>query len=191
MAKGETDISSVSYNTSINFEDYNQLLNAFKETHEKANRLALLNNRLKGLNNWLENRAKALEEELNNLKNDFENLELIYKKSYCKCDSSFCENCESHEKKVHYLVKTVDKLSKGKSNFETVLSSQKLYFWKSWIGFNPQSKKSGVSNPFSTLCEKQPIEKSKQPVVSCFYCMKKGHFVIFCELGNFLFLKVF
>jgi len=75
---------------------------------------------LKGLTNWLENRIKTLEEELENLKNDFQNLELIYKNSSCKCDLSVCE---SLQKKVHYLVKTVDKLSKEKSNFETVLTS--------------------------------------------------------------------
>jgi len=46
MAKEETDV-----NTSINFENYSQLLDAFKETHEEANTLALSNNRLKGLNN--------------------------------------------------------------------------------------------------------------------------------------------
>jgi len=67
--------------------------------------------------NWLENRVKALEEELKNSKTDFENLEMLYKNSFCKCDSLVCENCESLEKKVHYLVKTVDKLSKDKSNF--------------------------------------------------------------------------
>jgi len=44
MAKGETVSSSVSSNTSINFEKYSQLLEAFKETHEEANRMALLNN---------------------------------------------------------------------------------------------------------------------------------------------------
>jgi len=45
------------------------------------------------MNNWLENIVKKLEEELNNSKNDFENLEMIYKNSFCKCDSSFHENC--------------------------------------------------------------------------------------------------
>jgi len=57
MAKGESETSSVSYNTSINFENYSQLLDAFKEICEEANTLALLNNQLKGLNNWLENRV--------------------------------------------------------------------------------------------------------------------------------------
>jgi len=48
-------------------------------------------------------------------KNDFENLEKHCKNSSHVCDSLVCENCENHEKKVHYLVRTVDKLSKGKS----------------------------------------------------------------------------
>jgi len=70
MAKEEDDASSVSSCTSLNAENYSQLLQAFKETHEEANRLAFLNNRLKGLNNWLKNRVKALEEELENSKTD-------------------------------------------------------------------------------------------------------------------------
>ena len=53
---------------------------------------------------------------------------MIYQNSSCNCDSISCENCESLQKKVLYLVKTMDKLSKGKSNFETVLSSQNCVF---------------------------------------------------------------
>jgi len=86
-------------------------------------------------------------------------------------------------------VKIVDKLSKGNSNFEIVLSSKKCVFGKAGLGFNPQSKKSGVSKPFSTFLEKQLIEKSKQPIVSCLYCMKKGHFVRFCRVRKFSVLK--
>jgi len=76
---------------------------------------------LKSKNNWLKNRVKILEEELNNSKIDFEILEMVYQNSSCKCDSSSCENCLSLQKKVHYLLKTLD--NKGKSNFETVLAS--------------------------------------------------------------------
>ena len=79
--------------------------------------MVLSNNRLKGLNNWLENRVKTLEEELEKSKIDFEKLEKHCKNSSHVYDSLVCENCENHEKKVHYLVSTVDKLSKGKSNF--------------------------------------------------------------------------
>ena len=63
MAKKEDDSSRVSSSNSSNAENYSQLLQAFQETHEKANWLALLNNRLKGMNNLLENRVKSLEEE--------------------------------------------------------------------------------------------------------------------------------
>jgi len=90
------------------------------------------------MNNWLENRVKTLEEELENSKTDFENLEIVYKNSSCKCDTLICENSENLEKKVHYLVKTVDKLSKGQSNFENVLTSQNCVFGKARLGFNPE-----------------------------------------------------
>ena len=97
MARKEDDSSSVSSSNSSNSENYSQLLQAFQETHEEANRLALLNNRLKEKNNWLENRVKTLEEELENSKTNFENLEISYKNSSCKCDALGCENCENLE----------------------------------------------------------------------------------------------
>jgi len=146
MTKKEDDSSSVSSSNSSSSENYSQLLQAFQETHEEANRLALLNNQLKGMNNWLENRVKTLEEELENSKIDFENLEIVYKNSSCKCDTLICQNCENLEKKVHYLVKTVDKLSKGQSNFENVLASQNCVFGKAGLGFNPQNKQDRFSN---------------------------------------------
>jgi len=104
--------SSMSSSSSIKGNNYYQLLKAFNETHEEANRLTLSHNRLKGLNNWLENRVKSLEEELRKIKEDFENLDLIYKNSTCSCDSKFCENCENLERKIHYLLKTFDKIKR-------------------------------------------------------------------------------
>jgi len=152
MTRQESDTSSVSSSTSINFENYSQLIEAFNETHEEANRLALLNKRLKCLNNSLENRVKILEEELDNSKTDFENLEMIYQNSSCKCvGSSSCENCESLQKKVHYLLKTMNKFSKGQSNLETVLASQKCVFGKAGLGFNPNINNKSVSKPFSSF----------------------------------------
>jgi len=171
MARKEDDSSSVSSSNSLNFETYGQLLQAFQETHDEANRLALLNNRLKEKNSWLENRVKSLEEELENSKTDFENLEIIYTNFSCKCDTLVCENCENLEKKVHYLVKTMDKLSKGQSNFENVLASQNCVFGNAGLGFKPQNKQ----DRFSKMPEKQSIGPSKQPIVTCFYCMKIGH----------------
>jgi len=188
MAKKEDDSSSVSSSNSSNSENYSQLLQFFQETHEEANRLTLLNNRLKGMNSWLENKVKTLKEELENSKIDFENLEIVYKNSSCKCDTLICENSENLEKKVHYLVKTVDKLSKGQSNFENVLTSQNCVFGKAGLGFNPQNKQDRFSKSFSKLLEKQPIDLSKQPVVTCFYCMKIGHSVRFCKIRKYVIL---
>jgi len=82
-------------------------------------------------------------------------------------------------------VKIVDKFSKGQSNFETVIASQKRVFDNAKLGFNPHNKKILVLKPFSSLLKKQPIELSKQPVVSYFYCMKKGHSVRFCRVKKF------
>ena len=70
------------------------------------------------------------------------------------------------------------------------LSILKLCFWKSGMGFIPQSKNSGSSKHFSTITENQLIEKSEQPVVSCFYYMKKGHSVRFCKILKFSIPKV-
>ena len=91
----------------------------------------------------------------------------------------------NHEKKVHYLVDIVDKLSKGKSNFENILASQSCVFGKAGLGFNPQNKQDNFSKKFLRKPVKQPIVKSKQPVVTCFYCMKKGHSVRFCKIRKF------
>ena len=76
---------------------------------------------------------------------------MIYKNSSCKCDSSFCENCESLEKKFRYLLKTMYKFCKGQSNLETVLASQKCVFGKAGLGFNPNNKNKSVSKPFSSF----------------------------------------
>jgi len=102
---------------------------------------------------------------LNISKTDFENLEIIYQNSFCNCESSSCKNCESLQKKVLYLMKIVDIISKGKSNLENVLASQSCVFGKSGSGFNPQTKNSGCLKPFSTITKNQSIERSKQPVV--------------------------
>jgi len=176
----------MSSSSSIKGNNYYQLLEAFNETHEEANRLALSHNRWKGLNNWLENRVKSLEEELEKCKDDFENLDLIYKNSTCSCDSKFCENLE---RKIHHLLKTLDKLTTRKSNFEDVLASQNCVFGKASLGFYPPSKGNGISKPFSSVPEKQPIKRTIQQVVTCFYCMKRGHSVRFCKFRKSLFPK--
>ena len=100
---------------------------------------------MKELNSWLEKRVKELEDEIEKSKKDFKNLQTHFKNSSCKCDTLICENCENLEKKVHYLVNIVDKLSKGKSNFENVLASQSCVFGKAGLGFNQQNQQDKFS----------------------------------------------
>jgi len=67
--------SEVSSCSSLNEQNYSELLEAFQETHDEANRLVVSNNRLKDLNSWLEKRVKSHEEDLEKAKSDFEKLE--------------------------------------------------------------------------------------------------------------------
>ena len=53
------------------------------------------------------------------------------------------------------------------------------------LGFNPQNKQDRFSKSFSKIPEKQPIGSSKLPVVTCFYCMKRGHSVRFCKIRKY------
>jgi len=73
-------------------------------------------------------------------------------------------------------VKTIDIISKGKSNFENVLASQQCVFGKSGLGFNLQSKNFSFSKSFSNLTKNQSVKSTKQLIVCCFYCKKKGTF---------------
>ena len=51
-------------------------------------------------------------------------------------------------------MKTVDRLSKGKSNVENVLASQNCVFGKAGLCFNPQSKKNEFSKSFFRTARK-------------------------------------
>jgi len=73
--------SSSSQVSSLDKNDYNQLLYDFEELHNEANKISALNNRLKGLNNWLGNRVSQLEKETTDFKTDFEHLKMIYNNS--------------------------------------------------------------------------------------------------------------
>ena len=80
--------SEVNSCASLNEQNYSELLEAFQETHDEANRLVLSNNQL-----------KSLEDEIEKSKNDFKNLENHFKNASCKCDTLICKNCENLDKK--------------------------------------------------------------------------------------------
>ena len=115
--------SSSSQVSSLDNNDYNQLLHDFEELHNEANKIFALNNRLKGLNNWLENRVSQLEKETT----DFEHLEIIYSNSTdCFRNQSAkkpCKNCTVLKNQVKYLIKTYARFTRGEENLEVVLGS--------------------------------------------------------------------
>jgi len=110
--------SSSSQVSSLDLNDYNQLLHDFEELHNEANKIFALNNRLKGLNNWLENKVSQLEKEIADLKTDFKHLEMIYSNS-TDCfrnqpTEKPCENCTFLRNQVKYLIKICARFTRGK-----------------------------------------------------------------------------
>ena len=83
---------------STDSENYDQLLIAFKETHDEANRLAVICNKLNRVNRVLEPKVKAIEEELHKAKTELVSLELTCLRASIKT----CDNCKKLEKQVEY-----------------------------------------------------------------------------------------
>jgi len=79
---------------------------------------------------------------------------------------------------MFYLVKIVDKLTKGKSNFEIVLASQSCVFGKSGLGFYPQNKNKESSKLFLTFTDNRLFPAS---------IVRKAILLDFAKLGKILF----
>ena len=92
MMKGS--ISDSVSDFSMESNNYDQLLAAFKETHDEENRLAVICNKLQKVNNVLAPKVKTLEEELHKAKTDLVSLELTCLHASIKT----CENCKKLEK---------------------------------------------------------------------------------------------
>jgi len=75
-------------------DNYDQLLAAFKETHDEASRLAVICSKLQKVNNVLVPKVKTLEEEFHKAKTDLVSLELTCLHASIKT----CENCKKFEK---------------------------------------------------------------------------------------------
>ena len=99
--KDEGSISDSVSDFSMESDNYDQLLIAFKETHDEANRLAVICSKLQNVNNILAPKVKSLEEELDKAKIDLVSLELTCLHASIKT----CENCKKMEKQVEYLLK--------------------------------------------------------------------------------------
>ena len=106
--------------------NYDQLLVSFKETHDEANRLAVICSKLQKVNNFLAPKVKSLEEELHKATIGLVSLELTCLHASIKT----CENYKKLEKQVEYLLKTLSNFTKGIDNLETLLGSQNVVFNK-------------------------------------------------------------
>ena len=133
MMKDEESISDSVSEFSVDSDNYDQLLAAFKETHDEANRLAVICNKLQKVNNVLAPKVKTLEEELHKAKTDLVSLELTCLHASIKT----CENCKKWEKQVEYLLKTLSNFTKGRENLESLLGSQNVVFNKNGLGYTP------------------------------------------------------
>jgi len=103
MMKDEGSISDSVNGFSMESENNDQLLATFKETHDEANRLAVICSKLQNVNNVLAPKVKSLEVELHKAKTDLVSLELTCLHASIKP----CENCKKLEKQVEYLLKTL------------------------------------------------------------------------------------
>jgi len=175
MVKDEGSISDSVSEFSMESDNYDQLLAAFKETHDKANILAVICNKLQKVNNVLAPKVKTLKEELHKAKTNLVSLELTCLHASIKT----CENCKKLEKQVEYLLKTLSNFTNGRENLESLLGSQNVVFNKNGIGYNPGNvtnvkKLSSFFVPAKSGFSAFNSDK-KASHVTCFYCMKSGH----------------
>jgi len=155
---------------STDLESYDQLLIAFKETHDESNRLVICN-QLKSANNLLEPKVKSSEKELHDDKTKLVNLELMCLHASIKT----IKIAKVLEKKVEYLMKTLSKLTMGRTNLETALGSQNVVFSKHglWYKYGKKNNVKKLSSFFVPTKTKYSFCNSVKPVhlVSCSYRM--------------------
>ena len=185
MAKEESKSSSVSSSSPINVENYNQLLEAFKETHEEANRLALMNNQLKGWNNCWKIKSRLWKKSWTIQKLILKLWKWFTRTLFASVILAFCKNCESLEKKVHYHLKTVDKFSKSQSNLESVLVYQKCVFGKAGLGFIQTGRIDLFQNPFQVSLKNNLLFCRNNWLKFGFTTWKKGHTVRLFKVRRF------
>jgi len=119
---------------------------------------------------------------LDSIKSGF--TQIIYPRSYSKTRQQQQEHPAFHQTQRIWILQSLNSL-------DSTLPSQNCVFGRAGLGFNPQNKQDKFSKNFSKQPVKQPIVKSKQLVVTCFYCMKKDHSVRFCKIRKYFVPKGF
>ena len=186
MVNDEGSISDSVSDFSTDSKSYNELLIAFKETHDEENRLAVICNKVNRVNRVLEPKVKSLEEELHKAKTDLVSLELTCLHASIKT----CENCKKLEKQVEYLLKTLSNFTKGRENLETLLGSQNVVFNKIGLGYNTGTKNNVKKLSSFFVPSKTSFSSfnnsNTMHTASCFYCMKSGHISRTCKARSYL-----
>ena len=82
-----TDDSSTIDETQVNYES-KEVLEAFKEMHEEAQKLFVLNNKLRSDLKWHVNKLASTQSEIDKLKHENEKLVSRHKATSCVCAST-------------------------------------------------------------------------------------------------------
>ena len=183
--------------------------------HEEARKVAVANNKLKGDLRWHTTKLASIQSELNDLKQENEKLVSSYKATGCVCASSSTkvdqtkvlqeeydkfkkdhfEKCTVLQYEISYLKDLIKKVYQGKCNLNQMLSVQKYANDKTGLGYNKQTKPfqnekfapSKKVNPKRVSKKKHKMTQTNHNphVVTCHYCMKKGHKSHKCYVRRF------
>ncbi|KAL5148396.1 hypothetical protein HKD37_13G035438 [Glycine soja] len=135
------DDSSTIEETEVNFE-FEEVLEAFHEIHEEAQKLVVSNNKLRGNLKWLLDKLASTQSKLDKLKKENEKLVSSYKASNCVCSSTsfnmddykslqndlekfkkdHYKQCMKLQTKLSYLKDLFRKMNKEKSDVGHLLS---------------------------------------------------------------------
>jgi len=208
------DYSTIEENE-VNSE-FEEVLEAFNEMHEEAQRHAILNNKLRSALKFHNTKLSSTQSELEKLRQENEKLVSSYKATasvsastslnmddykslqieFGKFKKDYNEERMKLQTELSYLKDLFRKMNKGKSDLSHLLSVQNHIIDKTGLGYNKQisfSKKTKFAsskkvNP-NKVSKKKNIVHYECKAKTCHYGMKKGH-TCYKWLGDLMFLKV-
>jgi len=211
LMEDSMDDSSTIEETEVNSK-FEEVLEAFNEMHEEAQRLPILNKKQKSNLKLHITKLASTQSELDKLRQENEKLVSSHKAVGCVCTSTSLNMDEYKSlqtefedfKKDHYVKRiklkmelsylkdVFRKLNKGKSDLNHLLTMQKHTTDKTGLGYNKQTtfyKKTKFAsskrvNP-NKVSKKKNIVHSKPNVKTYHYCMKRGHTSYKCYVSRF------
>ena len=179
--------------------DIDQLIEAFNEMHQVAQKLAVSNNRFKSTIKVQFEKLVSIQTELNNLKFEHEKLINALEISGCICENGLekaakykqletlyetfrkaqFDECSQLQTEISYYKDLLTKAYQGNMTLKEILSLQRIATDKTGLGYNKQTKFASHSrvNPNQVFQQSRRMRngfKNKSKVV-CNYCMMHGH----------------